>query len=118
MEWIPAPFSLLDGNPFQYSDHAISTLSATETFNRGIQIRDADLCVICGLAEPPALRYCHIIPKVEHDTWQNLKDRGFVPAMAKSVEHEARNGIRLCATHHSLFDAYYFYIRWFPEVVF
>ena len=46
-----------------------------------------------------------------------MKDHGFVPATAKGVEHEARNGIRLCKTHHGVFDAHGYYIRWMPEVV-
>ena len=47
-----------------------------------------------------------------------MKDAGFVPQTAKGVMHEARNAIRLCLTHHGVFDAYYYYIRWFPEVGF
>jgi hypothetical protein len=31
-EWIPAPLNLLDGNPFEYSEHAISSVSGTEAF--------------------------------------------------------------------------------------
>src|SRR5258708_385104 len=50
--------------------------------------------------------------------WETMKQHGFVPEQAKSVEHEARNGIRLCATHHCLFERYCYYIRWMPEVVF
>ncbi|KIL56191.1 hypothetical protein M378DRAFT_172902 [Amanita muscaria Koide BX008] len=50
--------------------------------------------------------------------WEEMKDAGFVPQTAKGVEHEARNGIRLCTLHHRLFDAHCYYIRWMPEVVF
>jgi hypothetical protein len=32
------------------------------------------------------------------------------------VEHEPRNGINLCYTHHSDFDGYRFFIRWVPSV--
>lgn len=49
--------------------------------------------------------------------WQEMKDYGFVPAAA-SVEHEAQNGIRLCAIHHILFYRHCYYIRWMPEVGF
>ena len=42
--------------------------------------------------------------------------RGFVPSFAKSVEHEPRNGINLCDTHHSDFDGYRFFIHWVPSV--
>jgi hypothetical protein len=41
---------------------------------------------------------------------------GFVPSLAKSVEHEPRNGISLCDSHHSDFNAYAFFIRWVPSV--
>jgi len=44
-----------------------------------------------------------------------MKDHGFVPQNAKSVAHEARNGIRLCVLHHRLLDRHSYYIRWFPE---
>jgi len=47
--------------------------------------------------------------------WAEMKEAGFVPENAKSVENEARNGLLLCKTHHGLFDSY---LRWMPEVVF
>jgi len=50
--------------------------------------------------------------------WEEMKQLGFVPAQAKSAEHEARNGIRLCTSHHTLSDRLCYYIRWMPEVVF
>jgi predicted restriction endonuclease len=50
--------------------------------------------------------------------WEEMKDAGFVPQMAKGVEHEVRNGIQLCAQHHRLLDSHCYYIRWMPEVVF
>ena len=50
--------------------------------------------------------------------WQTMKEHGFVPEQAKGVEHEARNGVLLCALHHLLFDTFCYYIRWVPEVVF
>jgi hypothetical protein len=81
------------------------------------------------------LNYCHIILKEEDDIvryallfllyqklsmvqWQEMKDHGFVPAAAKGVEHEARNGIWLCTLHHTLFDKHCYYIWWMPEVFF
>jgi HNH endonuclease len=45
-----------------------------------------------------------------------MRRKGFIPQPAKSEEHEARNGITLCSSHHRLFDAYRYYIRWIPEV--
>ena len=67
-EWIPAAFNLLDGNPFEYSEHTISSISGTEAFRTGIDARDGDSCIICGISGRGALNYCHIIPKVEADT--------------------------------------------------
>ena len=71
-EWVPQPFNLLlDGNPFQYSDHAISSISGTEAFETGIKRRDRNQCVICGREGARfgrTLNYCHIIPKVEDQT--------------------------------------------------
>jgi len=29
VQWIPEPFNLLEGNPFEYSEHAISSISGT-----------------------------------------------------------------------------------------
>jgi hypothetical protein len=67
-EWIPEPFNLLDGNPFKYSEHAISSISGTEAFKTGIVSRDGVSCIVCGVGGRGALNLCHIIPKVEEDT--------------------------------------------------
>ena len=67
-QWTPEPFNLRQGNPFEYSEYAISSISGTEAFETGIKIRDRRLCVVCGLSQRQALHYCHIIPKVEDDT--------------------------------------------------
>ena len=67
-QWIPEPFNLLEGNPFDYSQHSISSVSQTEVFEAGIRTRDGDHCVVCGRTEQGILDYCHIIPKVESDT--------------------------------------------------
>lgn len=45
-----------------------------------------------------------------------MRDHGFIPRQAKSVIHEARNGVLLCSNHHKQFDGLCFYIRWVPEV--
>jgi hypothetical protein len=45
-----------------------------------------------------------------------MRSRSFIPLQAKSVGHEARNGMVLCMNHRYAFDAYFFYIRWMPEV--
>ena len=65
---IPEPFNLLEGNPFEYSQHTISSISGTEAFETAIKTRDGNTCVVCGFSHRQGLRYCHIIPKVEDDT--------------------------------------------------
>lgn len=67
-QWIPEPFNLREGNPFEYSQHTISSASGTEAFEAGIQTRDGDFCVVCGQSQLRILNYCHIIPKIERDT--------------------------------------------------
>jgi len=67
MVWIPTPFNLLDGNPFEYSDHAISSISGTEAFETGIKARDSNLCIVCGHSERRNLNYVHKIPKFDED---------------------------------------------------
>src|SRR5258708_14392026 len=68
MSWTPSPFKLLNGNPFEYSDHTIPSISGTEAFETGIKTRDAEKCVVCGLQGQRVLKFCHIIPKEEYDT--------------------------------------------------
>ncbi|KAI0293777.1 hypothetical protein BC826DRAFT_368939 [Russula brevipes] len=58
----------------------------------------------------------HVIGRTEDILWAFLKTRGFIPPLAKSVEHEPRNGINLCYSHHADFDSYRFFIRWVPSV--
>ncbi|KAM6491096.1 hypothetical protein JOM56_013335, partial [Amanita muscaria] len=103
----------LEGNPFRYSQHTISSISGTEAFETP---RDRDLCVVCGHSQRRGLDYCP--EELIMVQWAEMKDTGFVPQTAKGVEHEARNGIRLCTLHQRLFDAHCYYIRWMPEVVF
>ena len=64
------------------------------------------------------MNYCFTISELIMVQWQEMKEAGFLPQAAKGVEHEARNGIRLCTIHHTLFDKHCYYIRWMPEVVF
>ena len=47
-----------------------------------------------------------------------MKQLGFVPQASKTAAHETRNGILMCGNHHLSFDAFHFYIRWVPEVIF
>lgn len=41
---------------------------------------------------------------------------GWIPATARSVIHEPRNGILLCKNHHGAFDHHQFFIRFVREV--
>jgi len=61
MPWTPTPFNLLNGHPFAYAEDNISLISGTEAFDTGIDIRDAQRCIICGIGI--GLQHCHIIPK-------------------------------------------------------
>lgn len=111
--WIPTPFNLCDGNPFAYSAHSISAISGTEAFETGIDRRDNEGCVVCSIDR--CLDHAHIIPKSEPQTWALMRQKGIIPRQAKSVAHEARNGILLCKNHHHAFDHHEFYIRWVPQ---
>ena len=136
-EWTPVPFNLLAGNPFSYSPRSISTISGTEAFNTGINLRDKEHCVVCGEEDEVLLEHTHIVPKVEKKTvrplysllhatiwqsfktliqWNEMRHKGFIPKQAKSVLHEARNGFLMCKNHHTAFDAHRFFVRWVPEV--
>jgi hypothetical protein len=66
--WTPIAFHLVDGNPFTYSERAISVISGTEAFNTGINRRDDKRCIVCGLDSRVLLEHAHIIPKVEIET--------------------------------------------------
>jgi hypothetical protein len=44
-----------------------------------------------------------------------LLQRSWIPATSRSVKHESRNGISMCATHHVNFDRHRFYIRYFEQ---
>jgi hypothetical protein len=45
MAWTPSPFNLLNGNPFQYLEHAISSTSGTEAFETAIKTWDVSFVV-------------------------------------------------------------------------
>jgi len=64
--WTPTPFNLLGGNPFPYSEHDISVISATEAFETAIDCRDKERCVVCG--DDLSIEHAHIIPKTEPRT--------------------------------------------------
>ena len=64
--WIPELFNLRKGNPSEYSQHTISTISGTEAFKIGIKTWDRHhIFVVCG--HSPILNIKAIIPKVEDD---------------------------------------------------
>ena len=56
-QWIPEPFDLRAGNPFEYSQCTISSLSQTEVFEAGIRTCDGDRCVVCGQSQQRILDY-------------------------------------------------------------
>src|ERR1700722_174183 len=66
--WTPLPFDLRLGTPFTYSDRAISQISNTEAFNTGIDLRDGDQCIVCGVSHYDIVQHAPIIPQVEYDT--------------------------------------------------
>ncbi|KIM74763.1 hypothetical protein PILCRDRAFT_14201 [Piloderma croceum F 1598] len=117
---LPLP---LHGPPSGYgwSDGALSALSTTTAFYAGLEQRDQFLgecrCVICGYYGSGSLEHCHIIMESESDTWNDLKDRRWIPGQAKAApRHEPRNGMLMCKTHHAQFDSYAFFIRFFPDI--
>lgn len=66
--WTPPVFNLASGNPFTYEARAISVISGTEAFTRGINTRDKKRCVVCGERGRAILEHAHIVPKVEDET--------------------------------------------------
>ena len=64
----PTVFDLTSGNPFTYEARAISVISGTEAFKRGINTRDKKRCVVCGERGRAVLEHAHIVPKVEEET--------------------------------------------------
>ncbi|KIM88871.1 hypothetical protein PILCRDRAFT_243289 [Piloderma croceum F 1598] len=108
------------GPPSGYdrSDHALSALSTTTAFYTGLDERDKFLgnrcCVICGDYGSGIIEHCHLI---EPETWDNLKDRRWIPSQAKAApRHEPRDGMLMCKTHHGRFDSNAFFIRFFPDI--
>ncbi|KAF8800391.1 hypothetical protein BYT27DRAFT_7175388 [Phlegmacium glaucopus] len=116
MDAFPLPLpSKFPPEGFAYPDRAISEISTETAFKTGVKQRDTfngqRCCVVCGV-RPTSI--CYIIPQHEDETWAGLKKKGYVPRAAKSVEHEPRNGLSMCALHRSYFDRF-FYIRYIPN---
>ncbi|KIL67606.1 hypothetical protein M378DRAFT_9375 [Amanita muscaria Koide BX008] len=114
---VPLPNQPPVGYHLEHGD--ISVFSTTTACHTAINKRDRFLgetrCVICGdygLVVQP----CHII-KPEEGTWSYLRERGWISSETKVLpQHEPRNGLILCGNHHSYFDGYDFFIRFFPEI--
>ncbi|THU91593.1 hypothetical protein K435DRAFT_727062 [Dendrothele bispora CBS 962.96] len=112
------PLPLPDLCPFPYPNvDQISNSSRSSAFETGIDVRDvfngSPACVFCGVNSP--LEHAHIVPRVERNTWSELKDRGWVPHRAKDVVKEPRNGILLCRNCHGHFDELRIFVRYLPE---
>ncbi|KAF7976605.1 hypothetical protein HWV62_6104 [Athelia sp. TMB] len=106
---------------FGWEESSISTASSSAACITRIKQRDAFLgqkrCVVCGIAGAPLVQQCFIIPKAEPYTWEDLKDRGWIPPNARySPHHDPRGGLLLCANHARLFERYGFFIRFRPDV--
>ncbi|KAI9440029.1 hypothetical protein H4582DRAFT_2216752 [Lactarius indigo] len=98
------PLPLPNQPPDGYGCDAFSTATAFETI---IDQRDKFLgrkrCIIChgGCDDSVVLQHSYIIEEVAPDS---------------SLLHDPRNGLLMCANHRLLFDGYYIFIRFFPDV--
>jgi len=95
-------------------------MSTVSAFKTGIDQRDRFLgegrCIVCGASTWDVLEHCHIIPQSEPHTWRDLKRRNWIPQGAKaSPDHDPRDGLLMCPTHHSAFDKHKFFIRFLPS---
>ena len=45
-----------------------------------------------------------------------LQEKKFIPKTERTALTYPRNGVIMCKAHHALFDAFYFFIRYIPEV--
>ncbi|KAI9510834.1 hypothetical protein F5148DRAFT_1374166 [Russula earlei] len=106
---------------YGWEERDFSALSSTTAFITGIDGRDKFLgrnrCVICGVSASVVLEYAHIIGQADPETWTELRDRSWIPLETKDhPQHEPRDGLLMCVLHHRFFDAYTFFIRFFPDV--
>ncbi|KAI0278251.1 hypothetical protein BC826DRAFT_1084967 [Russula brevipes] len=100
---------------YGWSDRPLSASSTTTAFRAGLDQRDQFLgecrCVICGNYGSGSIGHCH------PHTWNDLKDRGWIPGQAKAApRHEPRDGMIMCKTRHIQFNSYVFFIRFFPDI--
>jgi hypothetical protein len=104
-------------------------------FSTGINKRDGTQCIVggCSYNLPMCLDHCHIIPRKDNDAvstpspspsifsdlvfqWDVLQRDSFIPKTKRTPLVYPRNGVLMCKPHHVLFDNYYFFIRYSPEV--
>jgi len=95
----------------------MSVSSTTTAFKTGVDGRDTfhgePGCIVCGVGGHGLLEHCHISMESEPHVWDGLRRRNWIPSAAKArPQHDPRNGILMCGTHHSLFNSYYFFIRY------
>ncbi|KAH9178216.1 hypothetical protein EDB89DRAFT_1843740 [Lactarius sanguifluus] len=115
----PLPLATQPPDGYGREECALSILSTTTAFEVSIRERDRFLgrmrCVICGIAGSTLLQHCHIIGQAEPTTWTNLRNRRFIPSQTKRrSQHDPRNGLLMCDDHHTLFDNYFFFLRFVP----
>ncbi|KIY53582.1 hypothetical protein FISHEDRAFT_6321, partial [Fistulina hepatica ATCC 64428] len=104
------------GYGWEERDVSISNSSTTTAFDIAMDERDRFLgqcrCRLWGGRSPssPLAALSH------YQRWSDLRKRGSIPSQAKHhPRHEPRNGLLMCANHHIFFDAYDFFIRFFPD---
>ncbi|KAF8430890.1 hypothetical protein L210DRAFT_3020621 [Boletus edulis BED1] len=120
---VPLPrFKLpLNGPPcgFGWEECGIPAPSPSR-FKIGVHGRDTILgrprCVICGLSGE-MVKHCFILKGKSSYYWNRLKDSNWISSQIRNTcMEEPHTGLLLCSNHHVLFDKYYFFIRYFPEV--
>jgi len=119
------PFSLAEMREF-WDDDVVSVA----TFSTGTDARDGSECIVggCGYNIKRCLDHCHIVGGTEEEEvtssqarltsqWQMLQEIDFIPRSNKRrVTTYPRNGLLMCKSHHALFDAHFFSIRYIPRV--
>ncbi|KAG1861497.1 hypothetical protein DFJ58DRAFT_657424 [Suillus subalutaceus] len=118
---LPLPPS---GLPIGYGweERDMSVLSTTTAFNTRMDIRWdmflGQLCsVVCGQASGAVLQHCHISRDSEPQLWFSLKAHNWILLQAKSLpRHELHDGLLMCSNHNLFFNAYDFFICFFPDV--
>ncbi|KAH9930404.1 uncharacterized protein BXZ73DRAFT_101780 [Epithele typhae] len=117
-----AAFSLpLTTLPFGYASSArsFSSTSARTAFDTGVDKRDQFFgrraCGVCGRTGTRLIHRVPIVPHSERDIWRELRGRLWIPVQAKRhIANEPRNGLLMCRDHCRQFEAYHFFIRYFP----